>query len=78
MAFFALEPPADPWLQTGVLAAVVANANPYRKGPSARPADFMPTPISFAPDEPTPAQQEHAWNAFKAELSAMFPGAHPS
>ena len=38
----------DPWtldrgdLQAGIVAATVANSNPYRKGPAAKPSDFMP------------------------------------
>lgn len=37
----AIEPLPSPWLQTGVVAATVANA--FRgKGPRAKPADFVP------------------------------------
>jgi hypothetical protein len=30
------------WQHTSMLCAVIANANPYRKGKPARPADFDP------------------------------------
>jgi hypothetical protein len=71
IAFAGLEPLPDPWLQTGIACAVIANGNPYRKGPALKATDFMPatrTPLV----EQTPAQQEQAFRRLGAELNAIL------
>lgn len=67
----------DPWLQTGVQCAAVANSARGSKGKPARPADFMPRLPRPRP-EPTPAAAAEQVAAVRSLLSrALDPRTGP-
>lgn len=65
IAYDQLEPLSDEWLQTGILAATIANAH-RTKGKSFKATDFMPVAKSKAQ---SPDEQKDILNALAGAIN---------